>query len=443
MPPKKKQEVSKKTEQKKKEKIIEDKTFGLKNKKGKKQQQFIKNVTHQVQHGASKGIAKLEQEKHDAKGKKKDDDLGAIFKPLQSVSKGADPKSVLCVFFKQGQCTKGDKCKFSHDLALERKGEKKSIYADSRGDDDLKDDNMDTWDQAKLEDVVQKKHGSEQANRTEIVCKYFLEAVEKGLYGWFWVCPNGGDKCLYRHCLPPGFILKKDKKAMEEQKERISIEELIESERAKLGVNLTPVTLESFLEWKKRKVDEKRATAAKNLAKKKDEFKQGKMLGVTGREVFMFNPELVKEDDDEDGGDVVVLTKQDSDEDSDEEGSTSSSTPALDLTDLGAIAETATPLLNAQITRKQTNPLPTSKTREPARLSDTACALDSDEGIAAAAAAAVTVNGVEIDETLFQCEALGELGLEDSDLEDSDEEEEQQLYENNIGKDDDDDDDND
>jgi hypothetical protein len=179
--------------------------------------------------------------------------MGSLFRPVQNVSKGADPKSVLCVFFKQGQCSKGDKCKFSHDLTLERKSEKKSIYTDSR-EDALENDTMDTWDQAKLEDVVQKKHGSEQTNRTEIVCKYFLEAVDKGLYGWFWVCPNGGDKCLYRHCLPPGFVLKKDRKAMDEQKEEISIEELIETERANLGVNLTPVTLETFLAWKKKKV---------------------------------------------------------------------------------------------------------------------------------------------------------------------------------------------
>lgn len=48
---------------------------------------------------------------------------------------GVDPKSVLCAFFKQGQCTKGDKCKFSHDLSLERKGEKKSVYVDCRDDD--------------------------------------------------------------------------------------------------------------------------------------------------------------------------------------------------------------------------------------------------------------------------------------------------------------------
>lgn len=41
---------------------------------------------------------------------------------------GVDPKSVVCAFFKQGTCRKGDKCKFSHDLTLERKSEKRSIY---------------------------------------------------------------------------------------------------------------------------------------------------------------------------------------------------------------------------------------------------------------------------------------------------------------------------
>lgn len=48
---------------------------------------------------------------------------------------GVDPKSVLCAFFKQGQCTKGDKCKFSHDLTIERKCEKRSLYVDERDDE--------------------------------------------------------------------------------------------------------------------------------------------------------------------------------------------------------------------------------------------------------------------------------------------------------------------
>lgn len=61
------------------------------------------------------------------------------------------------------------------------------------------------------------------------VCKYFLDAIENNKYGWFWVCPGGGDNCMYRHALPPGFVLKKDKKK-EEKEDEISLEELIENE---------------------------------------------------------------------------------------------------------------------------------------------------------------------------------------------------------------------
>lgn len=67
MPPKKQAQAggSKKAEQKKKEKIIEDKTFGLKNKKGAKQQKFIKAVTHQVKFGQQnpRQVAQSEAEK--------------------------------------------------------------------------------------------------------------------------------------------------------------------------------------------------------------------------------------------------------------------------------------------------------------------------------------------------------------------------------------------
>ena len=66
---------------------------------------------------------------------------------------GADPKSVVCAFFKQGQCTKGDKCKFSHDLTLERKCEKQSIYIDAK-DEELEKDTMDNWDEEKLEEAI-------------------------------------------------------------------------------------------------------------------------------------------------------------------------------------------------------------------------------------------------------------------------------------------------
>ena len=51
------------------------------------------------------------------------------------------------------------------------------------------------------------------------MCKYFIQAIETEKYGWFWECPNG-ENCHYRHALPPGFVLKSQKKAIEEVRRR-------------------------------------------------------------------------------------------------------------------------------------------------------------------------------------------------------------------------------
>lgn len=326
MPPKKAPAPSKKVEQKKKEKVIEDKTFGIKNKKGAKQQRFIQQVEKQVKSGGlnprkvdDPNTKKLEKEKK----LKEQKELALLFKPVQSqkIEKGTDPKSVVCAFFKQGQCTKGDKCKFSHDLTIERKAEKRSLYCDMRDDDEDKEtDTMDKWDEEKLKEVVEKKHGGAAggANRTttDIICRHFLEAVEKSKYGWFWECPSGL-KCIYRHALPPGFVLKKDKKK-DDKKDEISLEDLIERERANLGPNQTRITLESFLAWKKRKLKEKKDRAIKDEEKKRNDYKAGRQVGISGREMFYFNPELATGDGMEDGDEAFDSYAREDDESSDD-----------------------------------------------------------------------------------------------------------------------------
>lgn len=225
---------------------------------------------------------------------------------------------MVCAFFKQGQCTKGDKCKFSHDLTIERKAEKRSLYCDMRDDDDKEGDTMDTWDEAKLKEVVEKKHGvsGDNAGRpgTDIICRHFLEAVERSKYGWFWECPSG-TKCKYRHALPPGFVLKKDQKK-EDKKDEISLEDLIERERANLGPNQTRITLETFLSWKKRKLSEKKDKATKDEEKKRNDFKAGRQVGISGREMFSFNPELAAGDieDGDEAFDSYLLDDEDADD---------------------------------------------------------------------------------------------------------------------------------
>ncbi|KAI0367954.1 hypothetical protein BV20DRAFT_949125 [Pilatotrama ljubarskyi] len=317
MPPKKQQAGSS-------SKVKDDKTFGMKNKnKSAKVQKQIAAIEKQ-QAQAGKSRAALEKEKEKAmrekakmEEEKRKKEEAALFKPVQTqkVPFGVDPKTVLCVFFKAGTCEKGNKCKFSHDLNVGRKVEKKNLYEDSR--EDKATDTMDKWDEEKLRKVVLSKSGNPRTT-TDIVCKYFIQAIETEKYGWFWECPNG-DSCHYRHALPPGFVLKSQKKAMEdaEKANAISLEEFLEVERHKLGPNLTPVTPETFAKWKQTRLDKKLAQEEAMRKAKDERHAAGKNSGMSGRDLFTYNPEWFEDEEEgeEEDWDLAKFRKEQEDAD--------------------------------------------------------------------------------------------------------------------------------
>lgn len=310
MAPKGKQQEPK-AKKKDASKLVEDRTFGMKNKKGAQNQRQIAQMTVSAKAGGTPEEKKRAAEKEQREREKKaaEDakrEAAELFKPVQAqkVPFGVDPKSVLCQFYKKGTCEKGKKCKFSHDLAVERKTEKASIHAAGKEEEEAKkrEETSEDWDEEKLKAVVLSKKGN-QKTTTDKVCKFFIEAVEEGKYGWFWTCPNGGDKCMYQHKLPPGyviflfyaiyvlrfllicpdrFVLKtKEQRAAEKALmdksplKTLTLEDFLESERHKLTGKLTPVTTETFAKWKAERMDKKAAEEQARLAKE-----------ATGRALF-------------------------------------------------------------------------------------------------------------------------------------------------------------
>ncbi|KAF2861020.1 hypothetical protein K470DRAFT_257362 [Piedraia hortae CBS 480.64] len=287
-------------------KVAVDKTFGMKNKKGGAAQKQIRQI-QQASSAAKTPEQKRKEAEKAAREKEKEaaeqarKEAAELFKPVQTqkVPFGVDPKTILCQFFKKGACDKGRKCKFSHDLDIARKTEKKSLYTDTREgeateDDKTKKDDMADWDEEKLRKVVLSKHGNPKTT-TDKVCKYFIEAVENQKYGWFWTCPNGGEKCMYRHSLPPGFVLKtKEQRAAEKALMEksplatLTLEDFLESERHKLTGTLMPVTPETFAKWKKERLDKKAAEEQARQAKE-----------ATGRAMFERGDWEVSEDEDD------------------------------------------------------------------------------------------------------------------------------------------------
>ncbi|CAD2105973.1 zinc finger protein, putative [Plasmodium vinckei brucechwatti] len=272
MPPKK--ENTKKIE-KEKQKIVEDKTFGLKNKnKSKSVQRYIKGVQQQVFQTKKKPEEnKRKEEKEKEKLNQQKLLLNSIYQKTEKVKKINENSA-------------------AYDPKKSKESQKIDIYTDVRDSkNDKENDTIDQWDINKLTEVINIRH--KNVNKTDIICKYFLSAVENKQYGWFWVCPNGGDNCKYKHCLPQGYVLKKSEPTSNEKDEK-PLEDIIEEERTQYINNGTPVTLESFKKWLLERKEKK--NIKKDDQKEKTE-KKGKTTTLSGKELFTYDPTLFIDDD--------------------------------------------------------------------------------------------------------------------------------------------------
>ena len=141
--------------------------------------------------------------------------LSALYKDVGrlndiSSEEDEDPKNMVCPYFKQGPCQKGKKCIYSHDLTLDR-NEAIDLYVDQRTQlimNQIGTKNLNDLTEEELGKILNDKEKDFiKGAKSDIVCKFFLDAVKASKYGWNWTCSNGGDKCKYKHCLPPGYVI--------------------------------------------------------------------------------------------------------------------------------------------------------------------------------------------------------------------------------------------
>lgn len=229
-----------------------------------------------------KGAKDKEQLEFESKAEKKKSKqeeafLNSLFKGLENTKKAAgtveeDPgdKTVLCPQLKAGGCLRGDDCGYSHDINIEYNMGQADIYTDLR---DFK-----TSDETdKINKIAAEKEGKRGQVRSKIICKYFMDAVKTRKYGWKWECPNG-DLCHYQHCLPEGFVIDDNRGNNQEEmtiEEYVNLEERIDEERAIVSVNGTKVNEETFLLWKKRRIQQKEKEQADSKTKSKKKVKTG------------------------------------------------------------------------------------------------------------------------------------------------------------------------
>lgn len=300
--------MPKKTDAQKKEKDIKklaiDSTFGMKNKnKSKAVQQQVKNIAAMAKGGLSKLQSEIYNEKKQknkiAEEQKLMADVFARNAPKsEKPISGLPTKVSICQFFKAGLCQKGKKCKFSHDLTRDpMMTQKIDLYTDQR-ELMFKKENGEKLEGKHLKEAVEfndKKY--QNAGKSEKICKHFMEAIEKGRYGWMWICPNGYD-CIFKHCLPSDYQIKKDKEDTEKQEEIDLFEDIDNKRDALHSSNLTQVTEQRFFDWLKVRHQKQKKEQEEKIKEELKVLGIKAKKGLTGRQLFEKDAEIFMDDDD-------------------------------------------------------------------------------------------------------------------------------------------------
>ncbi|KAM0672510.1 hypothetical protein CWI42_100480 [Ordospora colligata] len=230
---KKQQEVKQKSSKDIK-KELEEKAFGLKNKKQKA--------------AIMKQLESLNlKERLEKKEKMKKEEMKAYVK--QVIPIGVDPKTIQCINFLNKICPDGDDCKFAHEVV--KKVEKQST------------------------EVV--------AEKAKSICRFLIDALHSGEYKSDWKCPF--PECNDVHRLV---------EMKEDVQVELTLEEYIEFSRQSLPAELTPLTEERFKEWKIKKQNEEKEHARRVKALSTGVL--GIELFQTRRDLFKDDEEAGEED---------------------------------------------------------------------------------------------------------------------------------------------------
>ncbi|XP_055325483.1 zinc finger CCCH domain-containing protein 15 homolog [Sitodiplosis mosellana] len=341
--------ASKKTEAKKKDKIIEDETFGLKNKKGAKTQKFVQQVGKQVKSGEQHPLlptSKKDEMEKKLQEQKEMNALFSLYRPVQTqnVKKGTDPKSVVCTFFKDANCGKGGKCKYSHDLSVERNwGGDSSDFGDSAmTDQNAKDQSK----RPKLNFPPSSEFSGNQgyASTHENSTPNDILAPHTNYQKFDIECNNAASSSCtnnlsnqtntYQYTQPQSYNHQPQQQqpqsafdpidstnyfqapvSLPSYKSSHSNEIMSKNHRAssrqsflhpfknhhhqiicKYFLYAVEKSKYGCLAWKKRKIQEKKDLQAKEEEQKRKDYKSGKQFGFSGREMFSFKTPINKID---------------------------------------------------------------------------------------------------------------------------------------------------